>query len=635
MTMSRSTLPLLALLMACRSITDGVLAEDSAGVPKYDGTCSLYLAETVDDNGALTMGVFTSKPLTAGQPVGFPDLVVPLIDIPLHNSPTHEDEQDFWWVWDDLVWDPTDVGGTYEGIDVKSAALGLGSLTRGNTEKANVIMFQSHFDNSGFDRTQDPGAGAISYYSGAIVASIGDIEPGSELYFHHGFHWYLDPHDQERALLDSLPADDHRVQAFWIRYEELGQKRDEALTSELRSELWGILGESSVDGKIQRLLPTSWKDGVKNPAASSVKRSPEWLAEHGICLDNIRHGPSVIPQAGRGAFATRPLPAGTVIAPAPLVHVVDKKALNMYAPNVDENFLYTMSDEVINKQLLINYCFGHPESTKLLCPIGSGAAFVNHSPTPNSAIRWSTHESSALHKEEWLNMTVEQMGKKLDVGLMIEYYALREIAFDEEITINYGLDWEKAWDEHVNKWQPPVEAEEYVSAQEMNRDPGNWVLSTVDEQEESPYPSSTVTSCFYEHVDTDGYHDDSGVYADPNEFDVIVKRWKPFEETTLDLLFLRPCIILSRDEVTDVERVDDDRVSSSYQYTVQILNSDKIHDVQKIPDYEVLVVEGFPRESITFTDFAYSSDMHLKNSFRKEMIMPDGLFPNSWRNLKQ
>ena len=68
---------------------------------------------------------------------------------------------------------------------------------------------------------------------------------------------------------------------------------------------------------------------------------------------------------------------------------------------------------------------------------------------------------------------------------------------------------------------------------------------------------------------------------------------------------------------------------------MQILNSDKIHDVQKIPDYELLVVEGFPRESIMFTDFAYSSDMHLKNSFRHEMIMPDGLFPNTWRNLKQ
>jgi SET domain len=317
------------------------------------------------------------------------------------------------------------------------------------------------------------------------------------------------------------------------------------------------------------------------------------------------------------------------------VHIVDKNKLNMYAPNVDENFLYTMGTEVVNKQLLINYCFGHSESTKLLCPIGSGTAFINHSPTPNAAIRWSTHESSALHKEEWLNMTVEQMGQKLDVGLMIEYYALREMAFDEEITINYGLEWEKAWDEHVNGWQPTVGAEEYVSAQEMNRDPEKWVLTTINEQEESPYPLSIVTSCFYELDDTDGYHDDSGLYADPHDFDVIVKKWKAFEDTTIDLLFLRPCIILERVEVTDVERMQDSSASSSHQYTVQILNSDKIHDVQKIPDYELLVVEGFPRESIMFTDFAYSSDMHLKNSFRHEMIMPDGLFPNTWRNLKQ
>ena len=634
MTIIRVTSSLLCLL-ACKSIVKGIEADDVSGSREYDETCSLFLAEIVDHRGALTMGVFTSKPLIAGQPVGFPDIVIPLVDIPLHNSPTHEDEQDFWWVWNDLVWDPTDVGGTYEGMDVKSAAIGLGSLTRGNPEKANVVMSQSQYDSSGLDRTKDPGAGAISYYHGSSMIATDNIESGSELYFHHGFQWYLDPHDQERALLENLPIDDPRVKELWKLYDSLGQSKEEALTGDLRSKLWGIIGESPMDSKLQRLLPDSWNqvNGVKTQLNTSRMRTPEWLAEHGICLDNIRQGPSDISQAGRGAFTTRLLVSGAVIAAAPLVHVLDKKALNMYAPSVDEAFMYTMSNEMTNKQLLINYCFGHPESTKLLCPIGSGTSFINHSPTPNAAIRWSTHKSTALHKEEWLNMTVEQMGKNLDIGLMIEYFTLRDIEPDEEVTINYGLDWEKAWDQHVRKWQPPATDEDYYSAEDLNGDPDTEMIMTIEEQQEFPYPSSVVTSCFYEHVNTDGFHDDSGAYADPLEYDVIIKQFEPFADDRLDFMFLRPCVILSRDEITDTEHGEEEEVS--YEYVVQILNSDHIHDTQKIPDYEVLIVQGLPRDSIIFTDFAYSSDTHLTNSFRQEMIMSDGLFPNSWRNLKQ
>ena len=632
--MKRITPSILGML-ACHCIVNGVTTQDAKFGQEYDAICSLYLAETVDDRGAPTMGVFTSKPLPVGQLIGFPDIVIPLIDIPLHNSPTHENEQEFWWLWNDLVWDPADVGGAHEGMDVKSAAVGLGSLTRGDPKKANAIMLQSQFDNSGFDRTRDPGAGAISYYHDAKMISIDSVEAGSELFFHQGFHWYLDPHDQESALLETLPVEEPHVQDFWARHAELGQKNEDALTGELRTKLWDLLREFPLEGKAKRLLPCSWTDsyGLDNKKTINGKRTPEWLAENGICLDHLRQGPSDIPQAGRGAFATRPLPVGTVISPAPLVHVLDKKSLNMYAPHVDENFMYTMSDEVINKQLLINYCFGHPESTKLLCPIGTGTAFVNHSPAPNAAIRWSTHKSSALHNEEWLNMTVEQMGTNMDIGLMIEYYALRDINPDEEITINYGLDWVKSWDQHVAEWLPPAAEEDYISAVSMNDDLDNWLIKTVAEQQEIPYPTSVLTSCVYDHIGADGVHDESGVYADPAEFDVIVKRWEPLDEDKLDFMFLRPCVILSRHAVNDEKVHKEDEVI--YEYVVQILNNDQIHDEQQIPDYEVLIVEGFPRYSISFTDFAYSSDMHLRNSFRKEMTMPDGIFPNSWRNLKR
>ena len=51
---------------------------------------------------------------------------------------------------------------------------------------------------------------------------------------------------------------------------------------------------------------------------SKGKVSLEFLKEHGKCQDHIRPDISTIPNAGRGAFATRDLPKGTVVGYAPI-----------------------------------------------------------------------------------------------------------------------------------------------------------------------------------------------------------------------------------------------------------------------------------------------------------------------------
>jgi hypothetical protein len=88
-----------------------------------------------------------------------------------------------------------------------------------------------------------------------------------------------------------------------------------------------------------------------------------------------------------------------------------------------------------------------------------------------------------------------------------------------------------------------------------------------------------------------------------------------------DYMFLRPCRVVAR--------------SDDNEYMVQILNFDHQHKDQQIPDTYMLIVNGMPRDALAFSDFAYSTDMHLQEAFRHEMMLPDGLFPNSWRNLRQ
>lgn len=562
--------------------------------------CGLFLAETIDEHGALTMGVFSAVERPAGSLVGYPDAVLPLIDVPIHNSPTHEDSPDFWWLFDHLVWDANDVGGVHEGVDVKSAVLGLGSLTRGSPQERNVFLLQSHFDAANLDRAQDPGAGAITYYPGAALVATHDIEAGEELFFHeNAYRWYLNPQDQEKFI------------------GEHHENIKEPPIPEQRSRLWGLLESPIV--KARNLLPASWggQDSVPvHPEKGAGKKSPEWLRAHGMCMDNLIQGPSKIEQAGRGAFATRTIKENALVAPAPLVHILDKASLNMYQPQMDENFKFLVSEEVVGQQLLLNYCFGHHESTKLLCPIGSSTGFINHSPSPNAALRWSTHQS---HQKDWLNMTIDELGSKLEVGLILEYYALRDIAEDEEITVDYGQEWEDAWKRHTEEWNKPAGADNYVSADVLNAE-DHTIVRTVEEQKENPYPYSIVTSCYFEYVHEESPQvDDSGTYADPREQTVWVKDFVGLDASVPDYLFVRPCRVLER--------------SDSNHYTVQILNYDHQHRDQLIPDTHMLIVRSMPRDALTFTDFAYTTDLHLRGAFRHEMMLPDSLFPEAWRNL--
>lgn len=87
----------------------------------------------------------------------------------------------------------------------------------------------------------------------------------------------------------------------------------------------------------------------------SVK-SIEWLEENGLCLDNIKPGISSIPHAGYGAFATRHIAKGDVVAPAPLVQLNHFQMLMMESSEQEDS---TAEVFPVGNQLLMNYVFGN------------------------------------------------------------------------------------------------------------------------------------------------------------------------------------------------------------------------------------------------------------------------------------
>jgi hypothetical protein len=66
----------------------------------------------------------------------------------------------------------------------------------------------------------------------------------------------------------------------------------------------------------------------------------------------------------------RAMEAGDVVAPVPVLPVTDRRALDLVRERQD-------GTRVETKQLMLNYCFGHPKSSLLLYPYGTMTRWVS------------------------------------------------------------------------------------------------------------------------------------------------------------------------------------------------------------------------------------------------------------------
>jgi len=320
-------------------------------------------------------------------------------------------------------------------------------------------------------------------------------------------------------------------------------------------------------------------------------------------------------EAGRGAFATRTIPSGGLVAPAPLVHL-KRGHLHLYqdGPPTGDGKRQggtTSSDgqdiRHIGEQLLLNYCYGHSNSSLLLFPYSPVINFINHHDDPtkvNTRIQWSTLSNQ---HSEWMEESVTQVLDQPYAGLILEFIAIRDIQPNEEIFIDYGERWSDAWKTHVKQWDGRMEEEgrgTYIPAQWFNRD-GTDKIRTQDEQVENPYPPNILTVCYvstnhlYEDEENDDDDDDEGGI-----------HWQSTEDLFEFIDLSHECKILERQDTNN-------------EYTVSITHEEETHTIIHVP-----------RHAIEFVDDEYTSDQHLVNAFRHEIELPNEIFPQMWMDLQ-
>jgi hypothetical protein len=271
-------------------------------------------------------------------------------------------------------------------------------------------------------------------------------------------------------------------------------------------------------------------------------------------------------------------------------------------------------DSPLGAQLLINYVFGHPDSTMVFLPTSSAAALMNHQGTPNAKLRWADSSQVGHSNAEWMKVTPTDMvesDKYYTVGLLMEVVTLRDIEAGEEITLDYGSEWARAWGKHQSEWSTNAPNEWPIRAADLNARHISAVLPTESELEDDEslsWPGEVTLKAFI-HVDESdgsgaGTVSDPYRYADPDVF-------AQFSASNLYAV-----------EIT--HRHETAHSPSEASYTVRVEYGE-----------ETSYVSGVPHRAFVFVDNAETGDQFTTEvkPFRHSIGIPDDVFPQGpWRN---
>ena len=448
-----------------------------ATLQEQPNECVLYLAQSSIPNAGY--GIYTTKSFRKGDLIieqDGPGIAVTDPWVPIPELAAHVK------LFDDVWWGEHNMDDyeRFEATQVADFRILFGALPNFHPYLRNLDNETPKYvyDDTLANRTTDPGAGAFSYHLGKNFVADKDVRAASELFLSYDESWF-----DEREGYEDVARRSNYVQVGKILERLLTSSLLNITTKEEDGKRFQVQAQPSLEHEMNLILASAYETtmAISNrtaslfpktldelqrvlSAAKSLKRkhlslavatqlsviprSIEWIHQHGMCLDHIIAGKSRLAQAGQGAFAQRSLKQGERIVPVPLLHIEDKRALATYKVSVNEKTgrLVRHESEKVGEELLLNYCFGHHESTLLLCPV-TNVILINHCSDrkgecgdkgPNAKYEWAT---------EWDQNTKENLGKTLEELsstkqwrlLSLDIIATRDIAPGEEVRFDLTI----------------------------------------------------------------------------------------------------------------------------------------------------------------------------------------------------
>jgi hypothetical protein len=609
--------------------------------------CTLYLAESsIPDAG---LGLYTSIPLPKHSPVGHSEIGIAIHDL-FHHHPDAQVSTD---LYKNYVWGSNHISyGAFEATKSSVMIPGIGMMTNDHPGLINVHQIPtssgSRFwmdeddalatEGNKHDTLTDMGRGSSSPHSNLRFRATKHMNAGDELYISYGQGWFVSrendnvpsaenykmAYDTVKTFMQKAKEDGLDVYSLGMqqRYEERIYKADWLKD---RPRLKAALPERVAD------IPAFLKMGAVQFSMKDRKKSLEWIEENGMCMDGIVAGTSTIPQAGRGAFAAKGINEGGVVITTPVI------TMNLNQIKLREEVIGSDWNNYVRHggfQQILNYCYGHEDSTLVFFPAAPTVNFINHGSKEeaNAEIRWS---SSPHHQADWLDEPFSEMKTKSKSGLFFDIVATKDIQRGDEILLYYGKGWEDSWHYQIQNWDGGnfTDMLGVATSADYNLKEKDSVVRSVFEQKTNPYPNHLMTTCFFAEPP-----ESSCVAPTDTSLGVKCIVQSNFSSTSISGL-LRPCEILSRHEGDN----------GSHWYTANVTvtgagNKDKQKDMPKkrakasksppqITEY--YLVEYLPRYAIRFADKPYTKDQYRKGAFRHPIEMGEGMMAEGWMDLRR
>lgn len=276
-------------------------------------------------------------------------------------------------------------------------------------------------------------AGSFSYWSNAMFVAARDIQPGEELVVECADNSDdFDPQDYPPVKFTPKEAGGYSICL------------DDKVEERLADYTPNVCSESSRHA------------GTGEDTATTTTTKDK---ETGTEKDDLGGGQ-------RGVFAKKTLQKGEILTSSPMIPI-HRREMDMKhgTDNIADD-----AEKAHRKQLLLNYCYGHPESSLLWLSTAPLLHAINHAtasdPTsklqPNAKITWHHDEYDTaaktitrrqrFHHLELLEMNSLDVTKVHGMGLMMDLVATRTIYEDEEILIDYGDAWNTKWLNHKANW---------------------------------------------------------------------------------------------------------------------------------------------------------------------------------------
>jgi len=540
--------------------------------------CRLYLAESSIPNAG--MGMFSGINVEEGDIFGNPDISLPWFDV------TDNDQS----MLKRYIWLGYTMGIDNESDNVEVFNPGTLSLVNGHTFLDNVKISNTVIkDQQNLHRSKDAGFGAFSPYVNVQVEAMEPIIAGQELFADYGDDWYQ--YETRKKKFENAPSR-LMFQALTRQFQEWEQFMSSfpnEISDKEFAHFWKFYKDIlPLPEQAKQLLPSDLK-GVKSAmkmgidlynAPKNFIRSMDYLEKTGICMDNLVVATSKIEQAGQGAFSKFSKEKGSIVMSSPVLFECQ-----------EDSFIYDAHGEK-RLQLILNYGYSHNKSSITFYPYAPHVNLINHSSKePNVRLQWS--KNSRYQNNNWLKFSKEELCEQDHVELMWDYVAIRDVKKGDEILLDYGTEWERAWQKHLNTFKEKASMKEYKPASFFNL---IETIKTLDEEEINPYPNNVYTECF--------------CYIENNSKNVI--SWQPTDSYE----YLYTCEVIRRK-----------RNKNMILYDARIwLLDDEEHSMETL-------IQNIPRKAIRFNDAPYTSDIHSKQAFRHTIGIPDDIFPQPWMDM--